>query len=53
MDQPTHDYAVNLEWNQGRIGQLSSPTLETIIDCATPPEFPQGVPDQNICLPPQ
>lgn len=44
MDQPTHDYAVNLEWNHGRTGQLSSPELETIIECATPPEFPHGVP---------
>lgn len=44
MHQPTHDYAVNLEWNHGRIGQLSSPELETIIECATPPEFPHGIP---------
>lgn len=41
---PTHDYVVDLEWNHGRIGQLSSPELETIFDCATPPEFPHGVP---------
>ena len=44
MHDPTHDYAVNLEWNQGRIGQLSSPELENLIECATPPEFPHGVP---------
>lgn len=44
MHDPTHDYAVNLEWNHGRIGQLSSPELENLIECATPPEFPHGVP---------
>lgn len=44
MDQSTHEYIVNLEWNQGRVGQLSSPTLDTKIECATPPEFPNGVP---------
>lgn len=44
MHQPTHDYTVNLEWIHSRIGQLSSPELETIIECATPPEFPHGVP---------
>jgi organic hydroperoxide reductase OsmC/OhrA len=44
MHQPTDDYAVNLEWSHGRIGQLSSPELDTIIQCATPPEFPHGVP---------
>lgn len=44
MHQPTHDYTVQLEWTHGRIGQLSSPELETIIECATPPEFPHGIP---------
>ena len=44
MHQPTHDYLVHLEWNHGRIGQLSSPELETFIECATPPDFPHGVP---------
>ncbi|WP_026951428.1 OsmC family protein [Algoriphagus mannitolivorans] len=44
MHEPTHDYAVNLEWSYGRIGQLSSPELETLIECATPPEFPHGIP---------
>ena len=44
MHDPTHDYVVNLEWNHGRIGQLSSPELENLIECATPPEFPHGVP---------
>lgn len=44
MHQPTHDYTVDLNWNHGRIGQLSSPELETLIECATPPEFPNGIP---------
>ena len=44
MSELEHDYTINLEWNQGRIGQLSSPELENLIECATPPEFPNGVP---------
>lgn len=40
----THYYEVNLHWQQGRIGELASPVLEKTIECATPPEFPNGVP---------
>lgn len=45
----THFYEVNVQWKQGRIGELSSPVLEKTIECATPPEFPNGVP--NIWTP--
>lgn len=39
-----HFYEVSIEWKEGRIGELSSPVLEKTIECATPPEFPNGVP---------
>src|SRR5690606_22424787 len=41
---PTHYYEVHLEWKEGRKGELSSPVLHTRIECATPPEFPSGIP---------
>lgn len=41
----THFYEVNIQWKEGRIGELSSPALEKTIECATPPEFPKGVPN--------
>lgn len=41
----THFYEVNIQWKEGRIGELSSPILEKTIECATPPEFPNGVPN--------
>jgi organic hydroperoxide reductase OsmC/OhrA len=41
----THYYEVNVQWKEGRIGELSSPILEKTIECATPPEFPNGVPN--------
>ncbi len=40
----THIYEVNLNWKEGRTGSLSSPVLDETITCATPPEFPNGVP---------
>jgi len=40
----THFYEVNIQWKAGRIGELSSPALEKTIECATPPEFPHGIP---------
>ena len=40
----SHTYEVNIQWQNGRIGQMSSPELEHSILCATPPEFPEGVP---------
>ncbi|SDD01556.1 OsmC family protein [Niabella drilacis] len=39
-----HFYEVDLEWESGRRGLLSSPVLGETIACATPPEFPNGVP---------
>ena len=40
----THFYEVNIQWKEARIGELSSPVLNDTIECATPPEFPNGVP---------
>lgn len=40
-----HFYEVSIAWKEGRIGELSSPVLEPVIECATPPEFPNGVPN--------
>ena len=39
----THYYEVNLLWNSGTQGTLSSPIIPNKIDVATPPEFPKGV----------
>lgn len=39
-----HFYDVSVDWKEGRIGNLSSSVLNTEIGCATPPEFPNGVP---------
>lgn len=39
----SHEYQVNLEWKEGRIGEISSPELNQKIEIATPPEFNQGV----------
>lgn len=41
--QKEHYYEVNVEWTEGRKGKLSSPVLNDTVECATPPEFPQGV----------
>lgn len=41
----THFYEVNVQWKEDRVGELSSPVLERTIECATPPEFPNGVPN--------
>ncbi len=40
-----HFYEVNINWKKDRIGELSSPVLTETIECATPPEFPNGVPN--------
>lgn len=53
-------YKTDLNWKEGRIGEISEPTLDTI-KVATPPEFPKGVPNiwspehlyvasVNVCL---
>jgi peroxiredoxin-like protein len=38
-----HSYLVNLKWNEGRVGEVSSPELNSKIEIATPPQFPKGV----------
>ncbi|MBW7838964.1 MAG: OsmC family protein [Chitinophagaceae bacterium] len=43
--QQAHYYEVNLNWKIDRIGELSSPILDTSIEVATPPEFTGGVPN--------
>lgn len=40
----SHEYSVDLNWQQDRKGTMSSPTLNTAIEVATPPEFPKGMP---------
>ncbi len=39
----SHQYNVNLKWNAERVGELSSPELNSKIQVATPPQFPKGV----------
>lgn len=39
----THQYNVNLKWNAERVGEVSSPELNSKIEVATPPQFPKGV----------
>jgi peroxiredoxin-like protein len=39
----SHQYNVNLKWNEGRVGEVFSPELNTKIEVATPPQFPKGV----------
>jgi organic hydroperoxide reductase OsmC/OhrA len=59
MDE-VHYYSTNVEWKEGRIGELNAPTFPSI-KVATPPEFKKGVPEIwspehlfvasiNICL---
>ncbi|HSP41064.1 MAG TPA: OsmC family protein [Gillisia sp.] len=40
----THQYNVDLIWIADRKGEISSPELNDIIEVATPPEFPKGMP---------
>ena len=55
-----HYYTTTVSWKNGRIGDLTEPTLPSI-EVATPPEFPGGVPNiwspehlfvasANVCL---
>ena len=39
----THDYEVDIKWEQGRIGIASSDALDNRIQVATPPEFKGGI----------
>ncbi len=38
-----HLYNVNISWTKERQGEMSSPELSTVIEIATPPQFPNGV----------
>jgi len=38
-----HTYEVNLQWNSGRKGTISSPVLDESIEVVTPPEFDKGI----------
>lgn len=38
-----HTYNVDLNWEEGRKGVVKSPDLNSIIEVATPPDFPKGI----------
>jgi len=38
-----HLYNVDISWTKERKGEMSSPELSTVIEIATPPQFPNGV----------
>ena len=38
-----HLYNVYISWTKERKGEMSSPELSTVIEIATPPQFPNGV----------
>ena len=38
-----HLYNVDISWTKERHGEMSSPELPTVIEIATPPQFPNGV----------
>ena len=40
-----HEYRVDLTWKADRKGEVSSPELSDIIETATPPDFPKGIPN--------
>lgn len=39
----SHLYQVNISWRDNRMGEMSSPELQTVLEVATPPQFPKGV----------
>lgn len=43
MSDKKHEYNVDLDWKEGRVGTLSSPELDEKIEVATPPQFDGGV----------
>lgn len=49
MSAITHQYEVSVNWENARMGTLSAPELETKIQVATPPQFPNGM--ENIWSP--
>lgn len=38
-----HIFNVNVDWKEGRTGEMTSPELTTALELATPPQFPSGV----------
>ena len=38
-----HFYDVSVQWTENRKGTMSSDVLETVIEVATPPQFPKGM----------
>jgi len=38
-----HTYKVDLNWKEGRKGLVNSPELYSLIEVATPPDFPKGI----------
>jgi peroxiredoxin-like protein len=42
----THNFNVSVIWEQGRQGRLISPEIPGSIEVATPPQFPQGIPEK-------
>ena len=42
--ETAHYYEVKVNWEAGRKGMMSSPVLPLVIEVATPPEFPAGIP---------
>lgn len=42
----THSFNVSVIWEQGRQGRLISPEIPGSIEVATPPQFPQGIPEK-------
>lgn len=43
MSDNKHEYQVDLNWKEGRIGTLSSPEFDEKLEVATPPQFDGGV----------
>lgn len=43
MDDQEHNYTININWKEGRIGTMKSPELNEEVEVATPPQFPGGV----------
>jgi organic hydroperoxide reductase OsmC/OhrA len=46
MDNKTSsfEYRVSAESGETRISKIQSPTLDAVLECATPPDFPNGIP---------
>lgn len=49
MSAITHNYEVSVNWETARMGTLSTPDLDSTIEVATPPQFPNGM--ENIWSP--